>query len=192
MNILVTTQKKFNLCRLHKEYYFVTDLLDSQNRYLHQDVFSPTHKRPNLGKFRTVQVPAPCWRVQETAIKPIYQSMRVSRHMIRPPVNKKMAIWLQHVDESHILRNCGNNLFIKCPLVKSTRTICKYTRRTWNALSIEALECYRVVKLFERNGIIYTDGYGRRNTLPSTKPIPAPSPYTNFYTFTNKVISAWK
>ena len=63
MNIPVTTQKKLNLCRLHKEYYFVTDLLDSQNRYLHQDVFSPTHKRPNLGKFPTVQVPAPYWRV---------------------------------------------------------------------------------------------------------------------------------
>ena len=91
MNIPTTTQKQLNLCRLHKEYYYVTDLFDSQNKYLHQDVFSPEHKRTNNQKFPTVQVPAQYWRVWETAIQTIYRSIRISRHMIGTMMNKKDA-----------------------------------------------------------------------------------------------------
>ena len=91
MNIPTTTQKQLNLCRLHKEYYYVTDLFDSQNKYLHQDVFSPEYKRTNNQKFPTVQVPAQYWRVWETAIQTIYRSIRISRHMIGTMMNKKDA-----------------------------------------------------------------------------------------------------
>ena len=145
-----------------------------------------------MSSSQTVQVPAQYWRVWETAIQTIYQSMRISRHMIGPMMNKKDASWLQHVDESHILRNCGNHTFVQYPLIHSTRNVQKYTRTTWHATSIQSLNCYRVIKIYERNGHISTDGY--KNTYETSQIISNNFRHIHekFYSLTKTVISSWK
>lgn len=121
MDTSTHAQCQINLCRLHKEYYFITDILGSKHRYLHPDVLHPHKKRPNLEKFPTVQVPHHYWKRWDTVIKIIYQSIRVSGFYPGSIVNKQNCTRLQHSNRSNIIRHSGNDIYIIYPLQSQGR-----------------------------------------------------------------------
>ena len=122
------TAKCINLCRLHKQMYHVSDLLHSQQRHLHADIFNPHKQRQNLEKFPVISVPKSYWKVWERVVKTIYQSTNLSSQISGPKIRKEHCIWLQHDDHSHIIRNCGNHEYVKYNLLQHTRNIQTYTR----------------------------------------------------------------
>lgn len=97
------TTKRINLCRLHKQYYHISDILHSRQRHLYHDIFNPRKQRPNLEKFPTVVVPKAFWKTWEGVVKTIYQSFRLTTHNMGPVIRKEHCIWLQHENRSHIL-----------------------------------------------------------------------------------------
>ena len=192
IDIPINTQKQLNLCRLHKEYYYVTDIMDSQNQYLHPDAYSPTAKRPNMEKFPVVTVPAPYWRKWENVVKTIHASLRVSRFTLKANVDKNAGVWLQHRDKSHIIRNCGEHKFVKYKHVRSTRTVQEYTRKHWHFTSIYALDHYHIIKVYERNGNIYTDGFKTGNSIIDLHDVRYITHPCQYYESCKDVIQRWK
>ena len=118
--------------------YLVSDLLDSQQRHLHVDIFNPCKQRQNLEKFPVIIVPKRYWKTWEGVVKTIYQST-LSSQIPGPTIRKEHCIWLQHDDRSHIIRNCGNHKYVKYKLLHHTRKIQTYTRVGWYHTTIYEL-----------------------------------------------------
>ena len=159
MDIPMSWQKLINLCRLHKEYYFVTDIFDSKYKYLHPDMFHLDKKRPNLEKFPKVIVPKQTWKIWNNVIKTLYQSVRVSGFYPGHAQSNTYGIWLQHRSYDHILRNCGNVIFIKYKIKSRKRKAFCYDRSKWQNINKTALDDYNIVNAYEKEGLIFTDGY---------------------------------
>ena len=163
MNITVPMMRQINLCRLHKRVYHITDLFDSQQKYLHNDILNLTIQQPTLGKFPTIVVPPRFWKTWDMVVKTIYQSTRVSGFPPGESLDKRAETWLQCHDYSHIIRYCSKNHYIKYYHESSSRKYHVYTRSNWNYTSIYGLEDYEIIEVYEKDGKIFTDGYRESN-----------------------------
>lgn len=54
--------KKFKLCRLFKQIHFVTDLLDSKQVRLIDNILRPTSTFNKIEKFPNIEVPKSYWQ----------------------------------------------------------------------------------------------------------------------------------
>ena len=186
-----STVKKINLCRLHKEYYHLSHILDSKQRLLHRDVFIPSAKRANREKFPSVSVPKSYWNIWENVIKTIYQSVRVSGMHFGMVRNKESSMWMQHKDQSHIIRNCGDNKFIKYKSIHATRNTHTYTRQGWYFTTLSEFSPYNVVQIYEKDGLLFTDGcHSNTNIITSTQ-IPLVSTYEQIQHTWQRIYKEW-
>ena len=101
----------------------------------------------------------------ETVIKAVYQSLRVSHFYPGHKIDKFKGVWLQHVNKSHLIRNCGKNKYIKYLLVRIKRNEQEYTRTKWHHTTLHDFFSDEVITVYERDGKIFTDGYGEQKAL---------------------------
>lgn len=92
------TIQKFNMCRLQKQLYFITDILDSRQKGFHPTLMSPDYVRHDREKFPSVQVPKPYWKIWDNILRSIYASIRVSGFHTGVLFRKDQAMWLQKED----------------------------------------------------------------------------------------------
>ena len=65
---------------------------------------------------------------------------------------------MQHRDRSHIIRNCGDGKFIKYQSSCKKRNVHTYTRDILHFTTLSDFKFYVIVHVYERNGLLYTDG----------------------------------
>ena len=75
ISLPIHTIKKFNMCRLQKQLYFITDVLDSRQQGLHPTIMSPDYIHQNNEKFPHIQVPKSYWKVWDNIIRSIHASI---------------------------------------------------------------------------------------------------------------------
>ena len=124
-----------------------------------------------LEKFPVIQVPRSYWKKWEAVMKTIYQSLRVSGFYPGSTVHKSQCIWLQHSDRSHIIRKCDNNVYIIYTLKTQSRKHCCYNRVDWRHTAIANLNPYHFIHVYERDNLIFTDGYNNHD-VPATEILP--------------------
>ena len=72
------TLQQFNLYRLQKRSYFLTDILDSKQKGLHPMILHQDYQRETFEKFPHIILPKKYWKEWEQIIKTLHCSSRVS------------------------------------------------------------------------------------------------------------------
>ena len=139
--------------------YFITDVLDSKHKYIHNDIAHPTYQRPNNEKFPHIEVPKAYWKVWSDIIKTLHSSLRVSGFYPGRCIQKHKVLWLQKNDRTQLLQRISPYVYRVYALKSSTRRIWKYHRYIFHETMFESLADFQHVTVQTQENIILTDGF---------------------------------
>ena len=172
INVPSSTISQFNLCRLFKEIHFVTDILDSQQRKLHPEIFRPAKRPFKHMKWSVIQVPNNFWRTWEAIIKTIHMSMKVSGFYPGKSIRKELFRFLQSTDRKHLLHKIGDKSYHVYTLQEFGRNKYIYSRENIYLTVRYSLVGFRGVPVQVFHDIIVMDGFSNDSRL---RPLLAPS-----------------
>ena len=153
------TVKKINQCRLQKQIYFISDILDSRQKSLHPSIMDPTYKRLNKEKFPVVEIPKSYWKIWSNVLRSIHASLRVSSFNLGKTVHKDYATWLQKDDRSYLILRMDKNSYRFFKLKERSRTKFIYDRDYSHDTTIYGFTGLRVVQVQVTPSTFITDGF---------------------------------
>lgn len=106
---------------MFKQVHFYTDLLDSKQIHLPQNITSPTSTFNKLEKFPIIEVPKSYWKHWSAIIKTLYSSTKVSGFYVEKIINKHMMRFLQSNDREFLLFRTKRNQYYVFKLVEYAR-----------------------------------------------------------------------
>ena len=164
MSIPTNTISKFNQCRLQKQLYFITDLLDSKQKGLHPSIFLPNYSRQNMEKFPAIEIPKSYWRIWENIVRTVQASVRVSGFYSGPVIRMSQVMWFQHESRTNLLSRIDKNRFLCFKLTSHSRIKYCYDTEISHELTLYDYVGYRRVQVQDNGDVLTTDGYDNQKT----------------------------
>ena len=153
------TLQQFNLCRLHKRTYFLTDILDSKQKGLHPMIIHPDYQKDTFEKFPNIKLPKRYWKEWEHIIKTIHASSRVSGFHAGLATHSNCIMWLQSKDRNKLLHQIKPNTYRVYKLLEASRNKYVYTKALYHETDIYDTIGYFKVSVNNKARTIETDGY---------------------------------
>ena len=164
------TLQQFNLCRLHKRTYFLTDIMDSKQKGLHPMIIHPDYQKDTFEKFPNIELPKRYWKEWEQIIKTIHASSRVSGFHAGLATHSNCIMWLQSKDRNKLLHQIKPKTYRVYKLLEASRNKYVYTKALYHETDIYDTIGYFKVSVNNKDRTIETDGYDC-NLIPSPKNI---------------------
>ena len=153
------TIQKFNMCRLFKQIYFISDILDSKQQKLHPMILDPKYRKSNTEKIPTIELPSSYWKIWTSVIKTLHASTRVSGFYVGAVARKNRTMWLQRLDRLYLLHRIEKKCFKVYKLSASQRNKYTYDKENYHESTFIDLGNFYNVAVRDLTLTCETDGF---------------------------------